>query len=145
MMTKQKSDNTCCIPVGQTYLQFPDAFTVSGYLLHGLAHESDKHVEEEDVREHDVGDEKDEEHLLVLVLLCELQVTHADGELKELQSGEVDVVERVPLAARACMCTSTCHHLCSSCAVLQGLYVMGRLLDESHNSYRIGGAFKEWF
>lgn len=71
-------------------LQFPDAGTLHGDLLHGVIHEGDEHVEQQDVGEYDVADEENVENLPVLVVLCELHVAHADCELEELQRGVGD-------------------------------------------------------
>lgn len=79
-------------PLSHTpYLQPPDAGALLGGLLHGAVHQGDEHVEEQDVGEDDVADEEHVEDLLVLVVLGELHVAHADGELKELHRGVGDV------------------------------------------------------
>lgn len=75
------------------HLQLPDAGALHGGLLHGAVHEGDEHVEQQDVGEDDVADEEQVEDFPVLVLLGELHVAHADGELEELQRGEGDVGE----------------------------------------------------
>lgn len=75
------------------HLQPPDAGALHGGLLHGAVHEGDEHVEQQDVGEDDVADEEYVEDLLVLVVLGELHVAHADGELEELQRGVGDVTE----------------------------------------------------
>ena len=78
----------------RSYLQFPDALALPGHPLHGGTHQGDEHVEQQDVGEHDVADEQDVEHLDVLHVVRELQVSHADGELEQLQCREADVVVR---------------------------------------------------
>lgn len=73
------------------YLQPPDAGALQGCLLHGAVHQGDEHVEQKDVGKDDVADEEQVEDLLVLVVLGELHVAHADGELEELHCGVGDV------------------------------------------------------
>lgn len=73
------------------YLQPPDAGALLGGLLHGAVHQGDEHVEQKDVGEDDIADEEHVEDLLVLVVLGELHVAHADGELEELHRGVGDV------------------------------------------------------
>lgn len=73
------------------HLQPPDAGALLGGLFHGAIHQGDEHVEQQDVGEDDVADEQHVEDLLVLVVLGELHVAHADGELEELQGGVGDV------------------------------------------------------
>lgn len=73
------------------HLQAPDAGALHGGLLHSAVHQGDEHVEQQDVGEDDVANEEHIENLLVLIVLCELHVAHADGELEELQGGVGDV------------------------------------------------------
>lgn len=77
-----------------SYLEPPDAGALLGGLLHGAVHEGDEHVEQQDVGEDDVADEEHVEDLLVLVVLGELHVAHADGELEKLHGGVGDVSVR---------------------------------------------------
>ena len=44
-------------PPWSPHLQLPDAGTLVGDLFHGLVHEGDEHVEQQDVGEYDVEDE----------------------------------------------------------------------------------------
>lgn len=74
-------------------LQLPDAAALLGDPLHGAVHEGDEHVKQQDVGENDVADEEHVEDFLVLVMLDELHVAHANGELEELQRGVGDVLE----------------------------------------------------
>ena len=76
-----------------THLQLPDAAALHFDPLHGAVHEGDEHVEQQDVGEDDVADEENVEDLPVVVVLRELHVAHADGELEELQRGVGDVGE----------------------------------------------------
>lgn len=84
-----------------SYLEPPDAGALLSGLLHGAVHEGDEHVEQQDVGEDDVADEEHVEDLLVLVVLGELHVAHADGELEKLHGsvGDVSVrgFETIPL------------------------------------------------
>lgn len=56
------------------------------HLLHGSVHEGNECVEEQNVRQHNVGEEEDIEDPRVAVLFSELQLPHAYGELEQLQS-----------------------------------------------------------
>lgn len=73
------------------HLQLPDASALHGDILHSAVHEGDEHVQQQDVGEYDVADEEHVKDLLVLVVLSELHVAHADGELEKLQGGVGDV------------------------------------------------------
>lgn len=73
------------------HLQLPDAGALHCGLLHSAIHEGNEHVQQQDVGEYDVADEEHVEDLLVLVVLGELHVAHANGELEELQGGVRDV------------------------------------------------------
>lgn len=73
------------LPPPGWYLQLPDVLALLGDLAHGLAHEGDEHVEEEHKGEDDVGDKEDDEDAGVFSALEHLQVSHADGELEEVE------------------------------------------------------------
>lgn len=87
-------------------LEFPNASTFFGDLLHRSTHEGDEHVKQQNVGEDDVGDEQHIEHLLVLVVVCELQVTHANSELEQFQGGVGDALKRGLLTLLAVVHTS---------------------------------------
>lgn len=63
-------------------------------LADGLSHQGDEHVEEKNVSEDDVDHQQKDEDGLETVVVRELQVTHPNGELEELQAGVVEVVVR---------------------------------------------------
>lgn len=75
-----------------THLEFPDAFALLCNLVDSLPHQSNEHVEQEDVGEDDIEHQQDDKHRFEPVVLCELQVSHANGELEELQAGVVEAV-----------------------------------------------------
>lgn len=75
-----------------TYLEFPDALALLCNFVDSLPHQCNEHVEQEDVGEDDIENQKDDKHRLEPVVLCELQVPHANGELEELQAGVVEAV-----------------------------------------------------
>ena len=83
------STKTC----GSSYLQSPDALAILVHLVHGVTHQGDEHVEQHDVGEQDIGDEQDVKHLDVLYVIREVQLSHADGQLEQLQGRIVDAVE----------------------------------------------------
>lgn len=67
------------------HLQLPYMLALLGDLAHCLPHEGNEHVEEQHEGEDDVGDEQDDEDHGVLGAAQHLQVTHADGQLEEVQ------------------------------------------------------------
>lgn len=75
-----------------TYLEFPDALALLCNFVDSLPHQCNEHVEQEDVGEDDIENQKDDKHRLEPVVLSELQVSHANGELEELQAGVVEAV-----------------------------------------------------
>ena len=81
-----------------SHLQVPDVFTFLRDPLDRVAHQGDQHVEQQDVSEDDVQDEQDVEDLLVLNVIGELQISHSNGELEQLQDCITDVIETWLLA-----------------------------------------------
>lgn len=79
------------------HLQLPDVLALLGDLAHRLPHEGDKHVEEQHEGEDDVGNQQDDEDHRVLGAAQHLQVTHADGQLEEVQE---ESAEGLAVAAR---------------------------------------------
>lgn len=79
-------------PGKSSHLQVPDGLALLRESLHRVAHESDEHVEHQDVSEDDVADEQDVEDRLVLDVVGERQISHSDRELEHLHYGEADVV-----------------------------------------------------
>ena len=90
-------------PGAAAHLQLPDVLAFLRNLVHRLAHEGDQHVEQEDVRENHVGQQQDDKDSLKVVVLGEFQVSHADGELEQLQTRGVQAVVAVgrPAAMRS--------------------------------------------
>lgn len=74
------------------YLEFPDALALLCNFAHSFPHQRNKHVEQEDVGKDDIKNQKADKHRLELVVLCELQVPHADSELEKLQAGVIEAV-----------------------------------------------------
>lgn len=75
-----------------SHLQVPYVFTFFGDSFARVAHQGNEHVEQEDVGQNYVQDEEDVENLLILHVISELQISHSDGELEQLQDCKSDVV-----------------------------------------------------
>lgn len=71
-----------CAPA---HLELPDLLALLGDLPHRLAHQSDQHVEQQHKGEDDVGHQQDEKHCGVLGAVDHVQLSHANGQLKEVQ------------------------------------------------------------
>lgn len=67
------------------HLKLPDLLALLGDLPHRLTHQSDQHVEQQHKGEDDVGHQQDEEHCGVLGAVNHVQLSHANGQLKEVQ------------------------------------------------------------
>lgn len=66
------------------YLQLPDAPAVVSNVVDSLAHESNEHVEQQDVGEKDVGQQQQQDHPTKTQLFLESQLPHTNGELEQL-------------------------------------------------------------
>lgn len=75
-----------------SHLQVPDVYILFGNSLHGVSHQSDEHVEQQDVSQDNVGDEQDVENFLILNMVSKLQIPHSNREFEQLQYCEPQVV-----------------------------------------------------
>lgn len=73
------------IPFQSAHLKLPDLLALLGDLPHSLTHQSDQHVEQQHKGEDDVGHQQDEEDCGVLGAVDHVQLSHTDGQLKEVQ------------------------------------------------------------
>lgn len=79
----------------QAHLKLPDLLALLGDLPHRLPHQGDQHVKQQHKGEDDVGHQQDEEHCGVLGAVDHVQLSHSNGQLKEVQQEGAEGV-RVP-------------------------------------------------